>query len=201
MSVDLYKARVRAPQAARPIVFAFHGTGGDESQLFALADQLVPGAGIVSPRGDVSEFGAARFFKRTAEGVYDMDDLARATDKMITFVEAHRAKNPGHQVYALGYSNGANILASVFLKRPDLFDRTAMLHPLVPWQPEDNPALAGRKVLISAGQRDPITPWHMTQTLISWLSEQGADVETEVHDGGHELRNSELTALQSFFSD
>ncbi|MEL6120568.1 MAG: alpha/beta hydrolase [Pseudomonadota bacterium] len=201
MSVDLYKARVRAPQAARPIVFAFHGTGGDESQLFALADQLVPGAGIVSPRGDVSEFGAARFFKRTAEGVYDMDDLARATDKMITFVAAHRAKNPGHQVYALGYSNGANILASVFLKRPDLFDRTAMLHPLVPWQPEDNSALAGRKVLISAGQRDPITPWRMTQTLISWLSEQGADVETEVHDGGHELRNSELTALQSFFSD
>ena len=201
MSLDLYTARVRAPQPGTPLVFAFHGTGGDETQLFSLADQLVPGAGIVSPRGDVSEFGAARFFKRTGEGVYDMDDLARATDKMIAFIEAHRAENPGHPVYAFGYSNGANILAAVFLKRPDLFDKTALLHPLVPWQPDANPGLAGRRVLISAGQRDPITPWHMSETLIAWLQDQGVGVVTELHDGGHELRNSELTALQSFFND
>lgn len=201
MSLDLYAARIRAPQAAMPLVFAFHGTGGDENQLFSLADQLLPDAGIVSPRGDVSEFGSARFFKRTGEGVYDMEDLARATDKMIAFVEAHRAANPGHPVYAFGYSNGANILASVFLQRPDLFDKTALLHPLVPWQPAENAALKGRNVLISAGQRDPITPWPMSERLIAWLSDQGADVMTEVHEGGHELRNSELTALQAFFND
>ncbi|MEM6610568.1 MAG: alpha/beta hydrolase [Pseudomonadota bacterium] len=200
MSLDLYTTRARAPKPAMPLIFAFHGTGGDETQLFALADQLVPGAGIVSPRGDVLEFGAARFFRRTGEGVYDMDDLARATDKMIAFIEAHRAANPGHPVYAFGYSNGANILASVFLKRPDLFDRTALLHPLVSWQPETNPGLAGRKLLISAGERDPITPWHMSEALIAWLTEQGVDVVTERHDGGHELRNNELTALQSFFN-
>ena len=201
MSLDLYTARVRAPKLAMPLVFAFHGTGGDEAQLFSLADQLVPGAGIVSPRGDVLEFGAARFFKRTGEGVYDMDDLARATDKMIAFIEAHRAANPGHPVYAFGYSNGANILAAVLLKRPDLFDRTALLHPLVPWHPEENSGLTGQKILISAGKRDPSTPWHMSETLISWLEGQGADFETELHDGGHELRNSELTALQAFFND
>ncbi|MEL6646169.1 MAG: alpha/beta hydrolase [Pseudomonadota bacterium] len=200
MSLDLYKARTRAPQPAKPLVFTFHGTGGDETQLFALADELVPGAGIVSPRGDVLESGAARFFKRTGEGVYDMDDLARATDKMIAFIEAHRAENPGHSVYAFGYSNGANILASVFLQRPDLFDKTALLHPLVPWTPGKNAALKGRQVLISAGQRDPITPWPMSERLIAWLSEQGADVTTEIHDGGHELRNSELTALRAFFN-
>ena len=71
----------------------------------------------------------------------------------------------------------------------------------MPWQPNANPGLAGRRVLISAGQRDPITPWHMSETLIAWLQDQGADVVTELHDGGHELRNSELTALQSFFND
>ena len=201
MSLDLYTARVRAPQAAMPLIFAFHGTGGDETQLFSLADQLVPGAGSVSPRGDVLEFGAARFFKRTGEGIYDMDDLARATDKMIAFIAAHRAANPGHPVYAFGYSNGANILASVFLKQPELFDRTALLHPLVPWQPDANPALADRKVLITAGERDPITPWPMSETLITWLQGQGVQVETDIHDGGHELRNSELSALQAFFRD
>jgi len=195
MSVDSYEALIQAPAPACPLVFAFHGTGGDERQLFDLTAQLVPGAGIISPRGDVSEGGANRFFKRTGEGVYDMDDLARATDKMIAFVEAHRAGYPGHPVFAYGYSNGANILASVFLKRPDLFDRVGLLHPLVTWEPAPELALKNRHVLVTAGRRDPITPWPMSEALIAWLQAAGAEVHTEVHDGGHELRNTELTAL------
>ncbi len=200
MSKDLYQALVHAPQPARPLVFAFHGTGGDEHQLVELAGTLVAGAGIVSPRGDVSEMGAARFFRRTAEGVYDMEDLARATDKMIAFIEAHRASHPGHPVYGFGYSNGANILAAVFLKRPDLFERVGLLHPMVTWEPNAHPQLVGRKVLVTAGRRDPITPWPMTERLISWLSEHGAEVTSDVHEGGHELRNSELTALAAHFN-
>ena len=195
MSTDLYQAQLSAPQPARPLVFAFHGTGGDEHQLFELAGQLVPGAGVISPRGDVSEGGAARFFRRTGEGVYDMDDLARATEKMTIFVEAHRAAHPGHPVYAFGYSNGANILASVFLKRPELFDRVGLLHPLVTWDLTSNPVLKDRPVLVTAGKRDPITPLPMSEQLIAWLKAEGADVHTDVHDGGHELRNTELTAL------
>lgn len=201
MSKDLYTALVKAPEARNPLVFPFHGTGGDEHQLFELAGQLVPGAGIVSPRGDVSEMGAARFFRRTGEGVYDMDDLARATDKMIAFIEAHRTVHPSSPVYAFGYSNGANILAAVLLKRPELFDRTALLHPLVTWEPDDQPGLAGRKILVTAGKRDPITPWPQSQSLIAWLKAADADVATDVHDGGHELRNSELTALATLFAD
>jgi phospholipase/carboxylesterase len=68
-------------QRALRIFIVFHGTGGDENQFFGLAEQLLPAATIVSPRGDVSEYGAARFFRRTGEGVYDMEDLARATDE------------------------------------------------------------------------------------------------------------------------
>ncbi|MEL6957868.1 MAG: alpha/beta hydrolase [Pseudomonadota bacterium] len=199
MSIDLYHALTKAPEGDAPLVFAFHGTGGDERQFFGLAQDLVPGAGVISPRGDVSEMGAARFFRRTGEGVYDMDDLARATDKMIAFIEAWIATNPNRPVYGFGYSNGANILASVFLKRPDLFDRTALLHPLVTWTPESSEDLANRKVMITAGTRDPITPWPMSEQLIAWLTDQKAEVKTEIHEGGHELRNSEIAALGAFF--
>ncbi len=200
MSTELYEALTRAPQTARPLLFAFHGTGGDETQLFDIAGQLVPGGGVISPRGDVSELGAARFFRRTREGVYDMEDLARATEKMTAFVEAHRAAHPDHPAFAFGYSNGANILAAVFLKRPALFDRVGLLHPLVTWEPQANPALEGRKVLVTAGERDPITPLPMSESLIRWLTENGADVTAEVHDGGHEMRNTELTALAALFN-
>jgi phospholipase/carboxylesterase len=199
MSQDLYQALVKAPEPERPLVFAFHGTGGNEHQLFDLAAQLVPGAGVISPRGDVSEMGAARFFRRTGEGVYDMDDLARATDKMIAFVEAHREAHPGRPVYAFGYSNGANILAAVLLKRPDLFDRVGLLHPLITWEPDEQPGLVGRRVLVTAGERDPITPLPMSRHFIAWLEAAGAHVMTEIHDGGHELRQSELEALAVLF--
>ena len=200
MSTDLYTAQTRAPDAGRPLVFALHGTGGDEHQLFELAGHLAPGGGIVSPRGDVSEMGASRFFRRTGEGVYDMEDLARATDKMVAYVEAHRAAHPNSPVYAFGYSNGANILASVLLKRPDLFDRAGLLHPLVTWQPDDQPGLAGRKILVTAGKRDPITPWPLSEQLIGWFAAQGAQVTTDIHDGGHELRQTEINALAAHFA-
>lgn len=200
MSTDTYHALTKAPAEGAPIIFAFHGTGGDENQFFDLAQQLVPEAGVVSPRGDVSEHGAARFFRRTGEGVYDMDDLAKRTEAMAAFVTAHAAWAPTSPVYGFGYSNGANILASVAMKHPDLFDRIGLLHPLIPWEPEAAPALSGKRVLITAGKRDPICPWPESQRLIDWFGTQGAKVTTEVHDGGHDLRQQEVVALQSLMT-
>jgi phospholipase/carboxylesterase len=200
MSTESYYALTKPPSAGAPLVFAYHGTGGDEHQFFELAQQLFPNAGVVSPRGDVSEMGAARFFRRTGEGVYDMDDLSRRTEKMANFVAAHKAAHPGTPVYGFGYSNGANILASVVMVRPDLFDRIGLLHPLIPWDPAPVPDLAERKVLITAGKRDPICPWPMSARLIDWFGAQGAEVTTEIHDGGHELRQTEVDALAGFFA-
>lgn len=195
MSLESYHALTKAPEGDAPLIFAFHGTGGNEHQFFGLAQEMVPGAGVVSPRGDVSEMGAARFFRRTGEGVYDMDDLARATDKMAVFVAAWKTAHPASPVYGFGYSNGANILASVMMARPGLFDRVGMLHPLIPWDPEPVEGLKGTKVLLTAGRRDPICPWPMTERLVRWISDQGADLSTVYHDGGHELRQEEATGL------
>ena len=180
---------------ADAIVFAFHGTGGDEQQMLPLAQSIWPRAEIVAPRGDVSERGALRFFRRTAEGVYDFEDLARRTESMAAFVSAHKARTGGRRTLGVGYSNGANILTSVALSAPGLFDELALLHPLVPWRPEDDARLAKQRVLITAGRRDPICPPKQTSALAEFWSRQGADVTLEWHDGGHELRESEVEAL------
>ena len=200
MSTDIYHALIKAPKSGAPLIFAFHGTGGDEHQFFDLAQQLYPAAGIVSPRGDVSERGAARFFRRTGEGVYDMDDLARRTEAMAVFVADHKAQNPDAPIYGFGYSNGANILASVAMAHPDLFARIGLLHPLIPWEAASKPALAGKRVLITAGKRDPICPWPLSQRLIDWFAAQGAEVSTQIHEGGHELRPAEISALQTLLT-
>lgn len=181
-----------------PVVLAFHGTGGDERQFAGLVRQILPEAGLVAPRGDVSELGANRFFRRTAEGVYDMDDLAFRTGRMLEFVESIRTQYPGRPIFAFGYSNGANILAAMLFRRPELFDRAALLHPLIPWTPDPQPGLSGRPVFISAGRQDPICPLPQSLALIDWFTRQGAHVETLIEAGGHEIRQPEIAGLAQF---
>jgi len=180
----------------RPLAFVFHGTGGTENQLVPLVRELMPGAAIVAPRGDVSEAGALRFFRRTGEGRYDMADLAARTAAMAAFVEAHAAIARPSEVVGLGYSNGANILASVIFARPGLFDRAVLMHPLIPWEPDPVPVRT--KVLITAGERDPICPPEGTRRLEAWLAAQGAEVTTHWHPGGHEIGRSEIAAIAGF---
>ncbi|HWU64309.1 MAG TPA: alpha/beta hydrolase [Ensifer sp.] len=195
-----YHAFTKPPAPGAPLIFAFHGTGGNELQFNELIEQIRPDAGIVAPRGDVSEYGALRFFRRTGEGVYDMDDLKLRTERMAAFVAAQKEAHLGHPVYALGYSNGANILASVMFQHPDLFDKAALLHPLIPWEPEANEGLKDKQILITAGERDPICPLPLTQRLNSYFGKQGSRVETAFHPGGHEIRQGELQALAQFFA-
>jgi phospholipase/carboxylesterase len=181
-----------------PAFFLFHGTGGDEHQFLELALQLLPGARLVAPRGDISEQGALRFFKRRAEGMYDMEDLSRATGKMAAFVRERLAAERPKATIGLGYSNGANILASVSFAAPELFDTTILLHPLIPFAPAPQPGLEGRRVLITAGRRDPICPPPQTQKLADWYTGQGASVTLFWHEGGHEIRNEELAAVRDY---
>jgi phospholipase/carboxylesterase len=195
MSRETYIHRRREGRPGAPTLFVFHGTGGDENQFFGFAADVLPEATVVAPRGDVSEGGALRYFRRRAEGLYDMEDLALRADAMAKFVAAHRGDGP---VLGMGYSNGANILAAMMLKDGGLFDGAVLLHPLIPWTPADNAALAGRRVLITAGRADPICPAPQTEALKRYLDKQGAEVTMEWHPGGHDIRSNEVEAATRF---
>lgn len=194
-----YVHRLKAGEPGSPLLVVLHGTGGDENQFFRLGAELMPHATILSPRGDVSEHSAARFFRRTGEGVYDMVDLARATAKLAALVRSVASDHAASEVIGLGYSNGANILANVMFEE-GLFDRAVLMHPLIPFAPKDNPALAGRRVLITAGEHDPICPAPLTRGLANYFTRQGASVTLEWHPGGHELRQNEIAATQAFLA-
>ena len=198
MASDAYIHKHLPGEPGGALLFAFHGTGGDEQQLLEMAHRVMPSATIVSPRGDVSEHGSARFFRRTAEGVYDMDDLARASAKMAGFVSAHIEAAKPSAVFGIGYSNGANILASTMFEAPGLFDAAVLMHPLIPFAPQVNGDLKGRRILITAGRRDPICPPNLTARLESWLRTLGADVIVDWHDGGHEVQQGEIAAARTF---
>lgn len=183
-----------------PALFLFHGTGGDEQQFVELGAQLKPGARLIAPRGDVSEGGALRYFRRLAEGRYDMADLGRATGKMAGFVRARLGAERPPEVIGFGYSNGANILAAVLFESPELFDSAVLLHPLIPFAPKSQPGLEGRRILITAGRRDAICPPPATEALAGYFTAQGAVVQLFWHEGGHEIRRDELQAAAGFLA-
>ena len=201
MALDSYIHLFRPGKDGDPrTLLMLHGTGGDEASFAGLGRVLAPGAAVLSVRGNVSEHGMNRFFRRHAGGVYDMEDLAFRTRALGAFVEAavERYGIDRDGLIGVGYSNGANILANLLFENPSLVPAAVLMHPLIPFAPEDQPGLAGRRVLITAGERDPICPPAMTRALHGYFERQGAAAELVFHPGGHELQESELDATRRF---
>jgi phospholipase/carboxylesterase/glyoxalase family protein len=172
-----------------------HGTGGNEEDMIPLGQQIAPEAAILSPRGKVLENGMPRFFRRLAEGVFDVEDLKFRTYELADFVE-DASKVYGfdlQHVVALGYSNGANIAASELLLRPAILSSAILFRPMVPLVPQALPDLSTKHVFISAGLHDPLVTGQETQNLFNLLKNAGvADMSINWQDSGHELILEEI---------
>jgi phospholipase/carboxylesterase len=189
-ALDLHVHRWEAGAAPdAPTLLLLHGTGGDEHDLVPLARLVAPGAALLSVRGNVLEQGAPRFFRRLAEGVFDLPDLARRTAELADFVEAAAVRYGFtlERLHALGFSNGANIAASLLLTRPSVLAGAVLIRAMVPFEPEAAPSLAGRRVLLSQGRMDPLIPPAGAERLASILTEAGADVELAWQAASHGL--------------
>ena len=183
-------------------VLLLHGTGGDENDLLPLGPILAPGWAMLSPRGPVLENGMPRFFRRISEGVFDHEDLAQRTDELAAFIgESARAyRFGGGRVVAAGFSNGANIAASVLLRHPGVLRGAMLFAPMVPFEARPMPDLRGTHVFVGAGKRDAVAPPAQAERLITMLRDSGADVTVEWHEGGHELNAPLAKAAKAWFA-
>ncbi len=189
-----------AAGAKGPTLLLLHGTGGNEDSLLNLGRALAPGAALLSPRGKVLEHGAPRFFRRLAEGVFDLDDLTRRTHELADFVAAasgHYGFDPG-SVVAIGYSNGANVAASTLLLRPATLAAALLFRPMVPLVPEPLPDLRGVAVFAAAGQYDQLIAPQETERLVALLQAAGARVAVHWQAGGHALGGEEIEAARAW---
>jgi predicted esterase len=181
-----------------------HGTGGNEQDLIPLGRELYPRAAILSPRGKVLESGMPRFFRRLAEGVFDIEDLKFRTHELADFVEK-ASKVYGFDlryVVSVGYSNGANIASSLLLIRPEIISSAVLFRAMVPFIPEKVPNLTGKNIFIGAGQYDPIVPREQSETLFSFLEKAGANVVLHFQkNSGHELGYDEISAAKDWLSN
>jgi phospholipase/carboxylesterase len=192
---------IPAERPGLPTLLLLHGTGGDEKDLLPLGETLLPGAALLSVRGNVLEHGAPRFFRRLAEGVFDIEDLGRRTLELADFLEAaaERYGFSHESLYAVGYSNGANIAASLLLTRPSVMAGGALYRAMVPFESEEVPSLSGKRVLISAGTLDQMISAAGTERLAAIMKEAGAAVQLEWQPAGHGLTAGDVKAGQRFF--
>ena len=186
-----------------PPLLLLHGTGGNERDLLTLGRKLSPGSALLSPRGDVSEHGARRFFARLAEGVFDPAEVSRRTQALADFIVAATAHYgiDRTRLIAVGFSNGANIAATMLQLRPDTLAGAVLLRPMVVLdQPAPASSLTGKRVLIASGSADPIVPPDHPPHLAALLQAGGATVTLHTATAGHNLTAADLTASQQFLS-
>ena len=185
---------VPSPSGDKTTLLLLHGTGGDENDLLGIGESLLPGANLLSPRGKVLEGGMPRFFRRLAEGVFDLEDLIKRTHELAKFVgdACEQCQLDADRVIAVGFSNGANIAASMMLLSPATLRGGVLMRAMVPLEPPEMPDLKGRAALILAGEMDPIVPRDQPEHLASMLRAGGADVELKWQRAGHGLTQQDL---------
>lgn len=184
-----------------PTLLLLHGTGGNERDLLPLAEMIAPNASVLGVRGNVLENGMPRFFRRIAEGVFDEEDLLRRTTELNQFLDEAAIKygfNREH-VLAIGYSNGANIAASLLYHEPNSLHGAILLHAMVPRRGIVLPSLSGISVFIGAGKHDPLVPVEHTKELSTGLQRAGASVTEYWGEGGHQLTRVEIENAQRWY--
>lgn len=195
--------RFEAGDPSLPVLLALHGTGGDEHDLVPLVQGLLPGAAILSPRGAVLERGQPRFFRRLAEGVFDLEDLEARTIELAEFVRTATSRHglDASRVVAVGFSNGANIAANLLLRGTSVLAGAVLLRAMLPVEPAVPPALGGVRVLVEAGEFDTMIPRRSTERLVTVLREAGALVEEAWYPAGHGLTQADVTRAAQFLRE
>jgi phospholipase/carboxylesterase len=183
---------IPATAPGQPPLLLLHGTGGDENDLLPLAARIAPGAAILSPRGKVLESGMPRFFRRSGEGRWDVDDFKRRTAELADFLERARAAYKIERPVAVGYSNGANIAWSLLLANPGALAGAVLMRAMLPFDPRPLRDLDGLPILMLTGRHDQLIPPQQAGLLAALLGEAGADATYEMLEADHGLTEEDL---------
>jgi len=187
--------------ASGDTLVVLHGTGGDENDLIGIGQAIAPGAALVSPRGNVLENGAPRFFKRLAEGKFDPKEVRSRAEELARFIRAAVVtyRLDAARVFALGYSNGANVASTVMFVEPGILQGAILFRPMLVYEPSERNDLTGSAVFISAGRMDPIVPADSVERLVELFESAHAEVTLKWQLAAHSLVPSEVREAAEWF--
>ena len=201
-TVAAWPHRVVPGAATGPVILALHGTGADEHDLLPLAELAAPGQPVLSPRGPVREGPANRWFRRFAEGRFDLEDVERRAAELAAWVEGAKQANglSGRQVVALGFSNGANIAAALLLRQPGVLSGAVLLRAQATLE-AGGPTAEGVPALLVSGAMDPIVPAGESARLAEALRAAGVALTHETVAAGHGLTQRDVALARGFLNN
>lgn len=195
MNVSDWPHIFTAGASTGPLLLMLHGTGSDEHQIAALAASIDPTATVLSPRGQVIENGANRWFRRLSEGVFDVADVTTRADDLAGFVTSatdHYAL-AGWPLIAVGFSNGANIALALAIRHPNLLSHVVAFSGMYPFGDQHlETDLTGSQFTLLNGENDAMAPRPSVETLAAELGARGADVQVNWRPGGHGITADDL---------
>ena len=185
-----------------PVLLLLHGTGGNEDDLIPVGKMLCPDCALLSPRGKVTENGMPRFFRRLAEGIFDIVDLKYRTHELADFIKSasrHYGFDP-NEIIAVGFSNGANIATSMLLLRPEVISGAVLFRAMVPFEPERLPDLSNKHILLSEGTHDPIVSKYEAERLFEIFKKSGSKITLKWQYSGHNLTEDDISVTKEWLT-
>lgn len=185
-------------EQGKPVFLLLHGTGGDERDLLPLAEMLDPSYNVLSVKGEISENGMARYFKRRAEGDYDLEDLEYRGQELYDFIKESSKEYEFNleNVIPVGFSNGSNMAINLILRESTPFQKALLFAPLYPLDLQDNQKdLSNFKVFLSMGKQDPIVTQEQSERVIEIFKVRGAEVH-ETWVNSHEITQEAVLAAK-----
>ncbi|GGI33190.1 methylhydroquinone degradation carboxylesterase MhqD [Staphylococcus chromogenes] len=185
-----------APQ--KPTFVLLHGTGGDEHDLLPVAELLDSTYNVIAVRGNVSENGMNRFFKRHGEGNYDVEDLKFRTHELHTFLKdaATQYDFDINNTILVGFSNGSNIAIELMLQPEMPYRKGLLFAPLYPLDVDSQLDLSNKDVFLSMGKADPIVTVEQSYDVENLFKTRGANV-TSYWVNSHELTRDAIEAAKA----
>jgi len=183
------------------LVVLFHGTGGDEFDLIPLSRSLFPDASILSLRGNISENGMNRFFRRISFNVFDeknvLEEAQKIHDFLVQKIKELRNNFSISTTIFLGYSNGANMIGVLLQKYPELTQKAILLHPM---QIINESEKINARIILTSGKKDSMIPFTETKKLEYFLQSKGATLTHHQFQGGHEISPEEIKTIKNNIS-
>jgi len=194
---------IHIQNSASNTLFLLHGTGGSKNDLLFFNDYVADRYNLVGLQGNIRENGMARFFRRTAPGIFDQKNIKDETTKLQTFIhnfaETHNTNL--NTLSFVGYSNGANIILALLFYYPHLVQHAVLMHPMLPFEPTHTLDLSHTKLLITNGQRDPMVPRQEQQRLYEMLASLGTNMNIKEYSGGHEASQEGINDIVAFLNE
>ncbi len=189
---------------SRPVFLLLHGSGGTENDLLPLTKKLDPDSTVLSVRGgNVAKNGRFQYFKRVSDEALDEKDIIFRTKELNEFLD-HAAEQYAFErnnIVAIGYSDGANLAASLLFHHEEAIKGAILYHPFGSIRKKMLPNLSGKNVFISAGKNDQMCPPQVSTELKESFEKADATVELYWGKGGHYLTGEEFAASRNWFEN